>query len=255
MIATKLHPGSGLGNSLHSYLMGRIIALDKGFDFGILGKEFFKGNSFLKLNWGEKSDLEYHIEYPAGKLTVDDSHELFEEKTNYYNPEINFVEDGTVIDGYWQSIQYFGHRMNEIDDWLEVEPLDLPNDVCVIGFRGGEFYAFPELGLPKEYFDEGIRAMKKINTKMKFEVHTDDESLARKFFPNYKIIHNIGVNWRSMRYAKYAIIANSSFYILPRLLRHHTLTEALTIAPRYWARRNIQEWSRPDNFYRKFLYI
>jgi hypothetical protein len=89
---------------------------------------------------------------------------------------------------------------------------------------------------------------------MTFEVHTDDPELAQEFFPGYECIHDIKLNWRSVRYAKYAIIANSSFYILPRLLRHQE-GEFFTIAPRYWARRNTEEWSMPQNYYKKFTYI
>ena len=88
------------------------------------------------------------------------------------------------------------------------------------------------------------------NINMKFEVHTDDEVLARQFFPDYKIIHDIGINWRSIRYAKYAIISNSSFYILPRWLN-----KGVTIAPRYWARRNTGVWALPQNYYDRFLYV
>jgi len=248
-IITKIHQGSGLGNSLHSYLMSRILAFDKGFAFSVLGKENFKGKSFLDLDWGEPCNLNYHIEYPSGKLIVDGEHKLFEEKTNYYNPEINFVEDGTVIDGYWQSEQYFGHRLKEIDEWLKVEPIDIPDDVCVIGFRGGEFAVFPELFLTKDYWIEAIDFFLSKGIS-KFEVHTDDEVLAKQFFPDFKVIHDIGINWRSMRYARHAIIANSSFYILPRLLNG-----GVTVAPRYWARRNIKEWSMPQNYYKKFTYI
>ena len=85
---------------------------------------------------------------------------------------------------------------------------------------------------------------------MKFEVHTDDPELAKQFFPNDKIIHDIDINWRSMRYAKYAIISNSSFYILPRLLNG-----GLTIAPRYFNRYNVKRWDYPQSYYKSFQYI
>ena len=80
--------------------------------------------------------------------------------------------------------------------------------------------------------------------------HTDDETLAKQFFPDFKIISDPEINWRSMRHAKYAIIANSSFYILPRWL-----SGGITIAPRYWARHNTKVWALPQNFYKRFLYI
>lgn len=270
MIYSFVHPGSGLGNSLHRIIAGKVLALDKGYDYSAIGRENFKGKSFMNLDMGRPNDLLSTTEYPEGKIRVCRLESqpilppLWEEKTNYYNPEFNFIKDNTIIDGEFQSEQYFSHRMKEIDEWLKVEPINIPTDVCVIGFRGGEFKVFPELFLPIEYWNKGIEKMLEINPNMKFEVHTDDAPLAGQFFPGFKVIHDIGINWRSMRYAKYAIIANSSFYILPRLLRQEKYTNwdmelvddgAVTIAPRYWARHNTKEWSRPDNFYRAFQYI
>jgi len=152
--------------------------------------------------------------------------------------------------------KYFEHRLTDIDQWLKVlpiygpNPMSNPEDICVIGFRGGEYYAIPELGLPKEYFVRAMEKMKQINPKMFFWVQTDDEELAKQFFPNCMITQDIGTNWRTMRYAKYAIIANSSFYVLPRLLN-----SGLTIAPRYWNRYNTKRWDYPQNYYKQFIWI
>ena len=252
MIYGFTHPGSGLGNMLHRYIATRVLALDKGYEFGMIGKENFKGSSFMNLDMGRDVGVDTFTEQPSGKVVpvLHTKYIQWEEKTPYYNPEFNFIEDNTIIDGEFQDERYFEHRLKEINEWLRVEPIDIPDDVCVIGFRGGEFYTVPELGLPKSYFDEGIKLMREINPNMRFEVHTDDELLAKQFFPNYKVIHDIGINWRSMRYAKYAIVANSSFYILPRLLNG-----GITVAPRYWDRYNIKKWERPYNFYKSFSYI
>ena len=265
MISGIFHQGSGLGNQLFRYIATRVLALDKGYDFSMIASENFKGKDFMNLSMVNRlgvADLVHDIystQYPEGKiipLGFDmKPTKVWEENTNYFNPEFFFIEDNTIIDGEFQSEQYFGHRLKEIDEWLKIEPMSSPEDMCVIGFRGGEFYMFPELGLPKEYFDEGIRIMKEINPNMRFEVQTDDPKLARQFFPDYPIVQDIAHNWRSVRSAKYAIIANSSFYILPRLLKHHENKDSLTLSPRYWARRNTKEWSRPDNFYRAFQYI
>ena len=153
--------------------------------------------------------------------------------------------------------------MDNISKWLAVEPLNVPDDVCVIGFRGGEYYADPNLGLPTSYFEEAVIKVHKINPQMRFEVHTDDPQMAEvmltpifgtnpnkiHYIANEPISHskhaNMGLNWRSMRYAKHAIIPNSAFFILPRLLKHHEDPSAITIAPRYWARRNTETWARP----------
>ena len=168
----------------------------------------------------------------------------------------------------------------------------MPDDLCVIGFRGGEFALYPDLFLSKDYWLGAIEKMKDINPKMRFEVHTDDLYLARNFFNSigcvnsdgkeFYIIHDIGLNWRSMRFARYAIIANSSFFILPRWLREgekhgvgytyetfgtdkdsngkpisaiKQMKNSVTIAPRYWGRHNTKIWSLPQNYYKRFQHI
>lgn len=251
MISGILHSGSGLGNQLFRYVATRVLAEDKGYDFSMVAPENFKGKTFMNLDMGiQHAPVPYVTEQGTGKVIPKSSFEMWQEKTNYYNPEINFVGRNVIIDGEFQDERYFEHRLKEIDEWLEVEPIAIPNDTCVIGFRGGEFKIFPELFLPIEYWNKSIENMLEINPDMKFEVHTDDAPLAGQIFPGFKVIHDIGINWRSMRCAKYAIIANSSFYILPRLLR-----KGITIAPRYWARHNTNEWSMPQNYYKSFTYI
>jgi hypothetical protein len=274
MISGIFHRGSGLGNQLFRYITARTLALDKGFKFGMIAPELFKGSSFMKLDMGKSFDGTYAIEDNTRKVIPlfyeGKRLKQWEEKTFYYNPEINYLEDHTIIDGSFEDSRYWEHRIPEIDKWFKVESLEVPDDVCVIGFRGGEYYSVPELGLPKEYFAEAIVIMLQKNINMKFEVHTDDTELAKQFFPNYKIIHDIGLNWRSMRYAKYAIIANSSFYVLPRLLKPLDVdpqddsptrfqqpfgNKVITIAPRYWNRYNTKKWDYPQNYYKQFLQI
>lgn len=243
MIAGIFHQGSGLGNQLHRYVMTRVLALDKGCEWGMLGKEDFKGKTFMNLELPDGVWLKEPIVFNEKKV-VDNGVDI-----RGYDPEINFVEDNTVIDGEFQDERYFEHRLKEIDEWLTVDPIEL-DDICVIGFRGREFTLFPDLFLTKDYWDEAIRIVKEKHPNIKFQVHTDDVKTAREFFPDYECIHDIGLNWRSVRYAHCAIIANSSFYILPRLLNGD-----FTIAPRFWARRNIKIWALPQNYYKKFTYI
>ncbi len=89
----------------------------------------------------------------------------------------------------------------------------------------------------------------------KFEVHTDDPELAKKFFPDYPVVQNIEKNWQAVRHARYAIIANSSFYVLPRLMKQYWSNQAITIAPKYWNRYNTKKWDYPQNYYKQFRYI
>jgi len=244
MIKGIFHSGSGAGNQLHRYVATRVLALDKGYEFSMENPSLFKGKSFMNLDMGAvgKTDKTWHE-----KKIVENGVDI-----RGYDPEINFVEDGTTIDGEFQDPRYFEHRLNEVRQWLAVEPLVMPHDVCVINFRGGEYVGVKDLFLPKEYWEKGIAMMKEINPNMRFEVHTDDVVTARQFFPEYVCVQNISLNWRSIRYAKYLILSNSSFAILPALL--NTNVEKI-IAPRYWARHNIGVWALTQNYYKQFTYI
>jgi len=256
MIYSFLHQGSGAGNQLHRMVAVRVKALELGVDWKMIwnsdnsGKPIgFKCKDFMNFDdkniWGI-GDLEQSgvLEWNEKKV-VENGIDI-----RSYDPEWNFIQDNTIIEGEFQDSRYWEDYEKEVDEWLKVEPLDMPDDVCVIGFRGGEFAVYPDLFLTKGYWDEAIARMKMINSNMKFQVHTDDKPLAQQFFPDFEVIHDIGINWRSMRFARYAIIANSSFFILPRWLRN-----GITIAPRFWGRRNTGVWSLPQNFYKRFSYI
>lgn len=253
MIRGFFHSGSGLGNMLHRYVATRVIALDKGYDFSMFAPELFKGRDFMQLDMGNPRGHEsYFTLQPEGKTVPNFiANPIWEEWDKHcYDPDMDFVIDNTNIDGNFEDEKYFEHRLPEIKEWLKTEPLNIPDDICIIGFRGGEYYTVPELGLPLEYYERAINEMKQINPDFTFEVHTDDIEMAKQFFPEYRIVQSIGENWRAMRYAKYAIIANSSFYVLPRLL-----SGGITIAPRYWNRYNTKKWDYPQGYYKSFKYI
>ena len=259
MIAGIFHEGSGLGDQLFRYITVRTIAEGKGYRWCMASKANFKGDSFMQIDKGDMFPP-FEFNYWNEKSVIENGVDI-----RSYDPEINFVEDTTVIDGSFEDSKYWGHNLENINKWLAVEPLDVPNDLCIIGFRGGEYYSDPNLGLPASYFDEAIAEMRKINPDMRFQVHTDDTLLAKGLFPGFEVVENtpishskhsnMGFNWRSARFAKYAIIPNSAFFILPRLLKNFEDHTAITIAPRYWARRNKKTWARPACFYKPFKYI
>lgn len=226
------HLGSGLGNMLHRYVATRALAMAKGCKFGMVAPDLFKGKSLFGLYLGDVAN-EYEIEYPSGKV----------------HPYC----DGQILDGEFQNEMIWKGILPEVRKWLAVKPLKMAGDVCVINFRGGEYKIFPDLYLPKEYWDLAIKQMLETNPDVKFEVHTDDPEEAKKFFPDYEIISGLEINWRSIRYAKYLILSNSSFAILPAYLNEDVKK---VIAPKYWARYNTKEWLNPDNAtYSKFEYI
>lgn len=248
MIAGIFHQGSGLGNQLHRYVATRVLALDKGYDFGMMFPNQFKGKSFIKIDKGEEIYLpDELLERFHEKKIVENDIDI-----RGYDPEFNFIQDDTIIDGEFQDERYFEHRLPEIREWLKVEPLEMPDNICVINFRGGEYLTVPDLFLMPDYWNEAIARMRELHPHILFEVHTDDTKLAQDFFPQFKVIHDMETNWRAIRYAKHLILSNSSFAILPALL-NEDVKEIL--APRYWARHNTKVWATNQNYYKKFTYL
>jgi hypothetical protein len=244
MIAGLFHEGSGLGNQLHRYVATRVLAKDKGYDFGMIGS--FKGESFMNIDFGVPVHHLLH-EWSEKKVVNE-----FNNDVRPYDASIVDVKDWTLIDGEFQDERYFMHRIDEVRDWLKVAPLDMPDDLCVIGFRGGEYVGLNELFLPIDYWNEATERMRSINPDMRFEVHTDDPYTARQFFHDSEIVSDMARNWSAVRYAKHLIIANSSFYILPSLLNQDVRE---VIAPEFWAGHNKGYWQLPQNQYSKFTYI
>lgn len=259
MVAGIFHSGSGLGNQLHRYVATRVVAEEMGYSFGMVAPENFKGSSFMTLDMGEPFQGTYTTG-AGGEVIPISSMATFTEKKvvengvdiRGYDPEFNFIADNTIIDGEFQDERYFIHMGTELNNWLKVEYLGMPNDLCVIGFRGGEFKMFPDLFLTQDYWSHAIDIMLRTNPNMKFIVVTDDPELAHQVFPTLQVSHEIGMDWRMIRYARYLILANSSFYILPAILNENVHK---VIAPKGWARRNTGQWSTRQNFYTKFLYI
>ena len=224
-----MHFGSGLGNQLFRFIGSRTLADRKHEEHGMVAPELFKGKDFMTLPIID-AGLEYKIQPQTGKVIIED------------------LKNVTVVDAEFQSEKDWD--IDEVRKWLVTESVEIPDDVCIINFRGGEYRYFPELYLTKEYWQEAKVMMLQQNINMRFEVHTDDAQAAYEFFPDLKRIQSIETNWKALRYAKYAIISNSSFAILPRLL-----SGGYTIAPKFWAGHNKGYWQEPQNCYKKFQYI
>lgn len=263
MIIGILHKGSGLGDQLFSYIATRVRAADLGVPFGFVGKEFWKGKGWMDLEFGKEVDTDiyaYFIEQPSGKLTFHSNHKVFELNKPYYDPEFNFIPDGSVIDGYGaQDIRYFEHRLDEVREWLKTRSCkwwseDSFTPPTIINFRGGEYKSVPELFLPLEYWQVGYMQFDDSDTTW-YQIHTDDPEAAKLIFKHDEIVSDVEKNWNALRYSRDAVISNSAFAIIPRLLAHQDQSNAKTIAPKYWAGRNVREWRRSGNYYKKFTYI
>lgn len=249
MIVGLFHPGSGLGDQLFCYIAARTKAEELGVNFTMASN--FKGDGFIKINKGIENEVVYLIHPNTGKLSIFSDFPIFETTRKYYDPEWNFVKDNTIVDGCTlQDERYFD--IEKVREWLVTEPVNMPDDLCIINFRGGEFSLIPDLMLPPEYYREAVEIMAKNHPGIRFEVHTDDLLLASHYFPDFDIITGMEKNWKAIRYTKHLILSNSAFGIIPALLS----PAEEVIAPRKWARRNLNdEWSLPQNYYRRFLYI
>lgn len=250
MILIPQHPGSGVGDQLFCYLAGRITAERLGVPFTLVGMP--KYDSFIKIDYGLQQVIPHHVEMPAGKIVIENAWPVYEGKS-HFDPEFFFIEDDTIVDGcrlqdekYWE-----GYPIHE---WLKTEPIEIDDNLCIVGFRGGEYAAVPDLFLTKDYWVEAMKRMREINPAITFRIVTDDPDMARACFPHIEVTHDLSNDWRQVRHAKYSIIANSAFYVIPRWLRHKE-GGAVTVCPRYWARRNIREWSTPMNYYKGMMYI
>lgn len=249
MLITPIYNGQGLGNQLANIITIRCLALDKGYEFRVAFPERFKGY-FFNLYLPEIKGIEVPVEgEPPTKLP--EGIKYYKEISSDYDDFILNIPDNHMIHGNLQGEKYFENHKDEIREWLKVESLEMPDDLCIINFRGGEYRFVPSFFLPKSYWDNAIKNMRKINPYMRFEVHTDDPETARQFFPEYPIISNMELNWRSIRYAKYLIISNSSFAWFPTWL--NTDVKRM-IAPLHWGRHNLGGWFLEQNKTKSFTY-
>jgi len=269
MIVTELYDGQGLGNQLWSYVVTRVLALDRGFEFGIINPEKFKGSSFLSLDFGKQvlggggPEGGPPIKLPEGIKHYFAEKEMWFEK---YKCDVRGldqllldIDDDTKIEGYFQSEDLILHRKSEIKTWLKVKSehdcFDFSDEnICILNIRGGEYKGNPDLLLSKKYWNNAIANMRDINGKLDFVIITDDLKYANKIFPELQAYHfNIGTDYSIVKNAKYLILSNSSFSFFPAWTSE---TVKYVIAPKYWARHNISDgfWACEFNIYRDWLW-
>lgn len=269
MIVTEIYKGQGLGNQLACYITTRVVAIDKGYDFGIQSPEKFKGADFLDLDFGKKVIGGNGPEggppaiLPDGIIHYYSEQRLFHPSganITIYDKNLVNVSDNTKIDGLMQDEQYIAHRKSEIREWLQVKEeydcFDYADDnTCIINFRGGEYARHPEFFLTKTYWKNAVAHMLAINPLFRFIVITDDVFTAKKFFPHYGVFHfSIGKDFSIIKNAHYLILSNSSFAWFPAWLNENL---KFCIAPKYWARHNISDgyWSLGYNITSGWHYL
>jgi len=269
MIVTEIYNGQGLGNQLACYVTTRVLALDKGFDFGIMNPQKFKCLDFMDLDFGKEVIGGSGPEGGPPTSLPNGIYNYFRERWNILpngsnvtidDPKLFAIMDNTKIDGILQSENQIIHRKREIREWLRIKDgMDCfeysdPN-TCIINYRGGEYASVADFHLKSEYWEYAISKMTEINPGLRFVVITDDVERATHQFPNFEVKHfNIGKDFTIIKNAYYLILSNSSFPYFATLLGDNI---RYIIAPKYWGRYNISDgyWACGYNIFRNHNYI
>ena len=269
MIVTEIYNGQGFGNQLACYITTRVVAMDLGYDFGVMSPHKFKCLDFMDLAFGKDVVGGTGPEGGPPNTLPDGILHYFKERYNVLpnganvtidDPNLMKIVDNTKIDGIFQSENQIYHRKDDIKKWLKVKPehdcfeYSDPN-ICIINFRGGEYASVGAFFLPQSYWDNAVARMLKINPDFKFVVITDDVERASNFFPDFEVFHfSIAKDFTIIKNAHYAILSNSSFPYFATLTSD---TIKYIIAPKYWARYNISDgyWACGYNIFRNHNYI
>ena len=196
MIVTELYDGQGLGNQLWCYAALRCVSKELGFDFGVMTAGKFKGREFLEIDFGKEVIgghgpeggppvslpdgvqnyfLEKKVDHPIARILISKS------DSNLYK-----IEDGTKIEGNFQSIDYVSEHREDLQKWIKIIPeknlMDFSDpSICVVHIRGGDFLGSSAY-LDVNYYRNAVSKMKEKNGDMKFVIVTDDVSYARSIF-------------------------------------------------------------------------
>ncbi|MDA8130455.1 MAG: glycosyl transferase [Elusimicrobia bacterium] len=269
MLVTELYSGQGLGNQLWSYVVTRVLALDRGLEFGIMSPQKFKGADFMDPDFGREVRGGAGPEGGPPERLPDGITNYYVERDTWHpgfgcdirdhDEGLLAIPDNTKIEGYFQSEKFIAHRRGEIRGWLKVRPesdiMDFSSDdLCVMNVRGGEYRHNPDLILPRKYWTDAAANMRREKPGMRFVVVTDDVKYARKLLPEFEAYHlGIGRDYAAVKNARYLVLANSSFAFFPAWTSE---TVRKVIAPKYWARHNVSDgfWACAFNLYRDWLW-
>lgn len=270
MIVTEIYNGQGLGNQLACYVTTRVVAKDKGFEFGVKSPEKFKCLDFMDLDFGNpvNGGTIPHEGAPPTTLPDGINHYFRERDVRHPNgsdirvddPLLDSVLDNTKLDGVFQSEDRIIHRKEEIKEWLKIKPEKdcydfASDDICVLNFRGGEYASVVNFHLPKTYWDHAVSRMLEINPNFRFVVITDDVERASQYFPTFEVYHfDIAKDFSIIKNAHYLILSNSSFPYFATLMNENV---KYILAPKYWGRYNISDgyWHCGYNIFRDHNYL
>lgn len=258
MLIIEFEEGQGLGNQLWNYAVLRSLAKHNSYNFYVKNIDNFKGKKFLNI---KSKDTNQEINFKEFSIV--------EEKC-FYDHELNCfaygfdknlikINDNIILKGNLQSENYLMPNIEVINDFINIKNFKRANNyeinkTCIINLRGGEYKMHRNLILPKSYWLNAIKNMKKINPDLNFKIITDDEIYASKILPEYEVIRgNIMDDFLNLYYSKFVIISNSSFAYFPLKLGNKP---NIVIAPANWSRfgNKYNRWVSTCNYYRDWIW-
>lgn len=257
-----------LSDNLKSYLITRIVADKKGYEFGFNRHpefDYYGGQpqlDFFDIDYGSEHSYKY-ADVPEFVTNIWDEKRTSTQKIGNdnvdfydYQPDIFDIPDNTkIIVKCLQDIRYYQDYKDKIQSWINVKEeiqyetikilfdndIILNDDVCICSIRGGEFRSVPNLILAKKYWEDAKNKMIEHNPNMRFYLVSEDPQYSASLFDNqFPVIHiSPAADWFILNSAKNLILSNSGFGIFPTWLNKNN---PYTIAPWGWARYNIGMW-------------
>ena len=257
MILLKFKKGQGLGNQLWNYVVLRSAAEFNSLKFRLLNYENFLGKDFIDIkieNTHESYDIKNLLHYKEQAIFDNQLKCL----VYSFDENILKVKDNTLIEGNLQSEMYLEPKIDIINQFISLKNLNksdkINENTCILNIRGGEYKLHKNLILPKSYWLNGIKNMKKFKNDMNFKIISDDYNYASKLLPNYEILEGgIKEDFVNLYFSNYVILSNSSFGYFPVKLGKNP---RIVIAPYQWSRFGNKEnrWVSPCNFYKGWLW-
>ena len=243
MIICKL--SDQLGNQMFAYASVKSIALDKGYDFKILGEY---NNQFLKNDTDKKyGNTLTSIFADIAKETVQEVPDCY----SVYKENITIdsrsdveegalkVNDNTLMLGHYISPKYFTHRLKDVQDWFKM-PSDIDEKTnrtikmlkdkypdakfCSVHFRNALDYRVKGYMLSSDYWQNAAKKVldNNISQKIIFLVFYDRYSkLVSSFESKYdcETLHaSLLEDFSLISKCDYHIVCNSSFSIMAALM-------------------------------------
>ena len=257
MIFIEFSSEQGLGNQLWTYSALRAISEIKGYEYGVLKPENFKGSKIMDISLGSKVDYPSKKDLDVYKERLYYDHDLKTFSCDYDEKILN-LKPNTILKGLFQSEKY--HFKKDIKKYMQIKSIENFNkdklkNKCILNIRGGEYKRFRDLILPKTYWLNAMKEIKKEKENISFAIVTDDYNYSSKLLPGLEILKgNIKDDFLNLYYSEYLIVSNSSFSYFPIKLGGKAIK---VIAPAKWARHNNQlnRWISPANYYSGWQYL